>query len=356
MPSEPLFASKQHPIFILGILQRSGTNYLNNLLLLHPDVKSPGLVWEDFFLAHGDLLAGYMERVQRRWPAEWAEEVSAELGPKVLLRYMGNGLIEFIEAQYRNRVAKGISPAPDQRSVSLVTATPCVHNLHLFFDLFPNAAPIIIVRDGRAVVESGVRSFGWDYDEAMRMWANGARRIQDFCENPEHAGRFLLVRYEEIYTRTSKVMGKVLDFLHLDQSRYDFAAAENLAVMGSSELMESEDQVHWEPVDKSAGFNPLARSSHWGIALNSRFAWIAGKNMQELGYEMGHTEHRLAWNKLLDLNVGLSIRLRQLYPSASARLRSVGLRLLQIPRLSRFVLDKNHAPANAAHDSRRPIF
>ena len=331
MPSESLFASKQHPIFVLGILQRSGTNYLNNLLLLHPDVKSPGLVWEDFFLAHGDLLASYIESVQRRWPQQWAEEVGAELGPKALLRYMGNGLVEFIEAQYRNRLAKGVYPAPERAPVSLVTATPCVHNLHLFFDLFPDAAPIIIVRDGRAVVESGVRSFGWDYDEAMRMWAKGARRIQAFCGNPEYEGRFLLLRYEDLYTRTSEVIGKVLDFLQLDRSCYDFAAAENLPVMGSSELVDSEDCVHWNAVNKPADFNPLARANQWGDALNSRFAWIVGKQMQELGYEMGHTEHRAAWNLLLDMNVSLSIRLQQHWPAASTWLRLAFLRLLQLP-------------------------
>lgn len=331
MQSESLSTSKQHPIFVLGILQRSGTNYLNNLLLLHPDVKPPGLVWEDFFLAHGDLLAGYMESVQRRWPLQWVEVVGAELGPNALLKHIGQGLVDFMEAQYRNRLVKGAYPAPDRTPVKLVTATPSVRNLHLFFDLFPNAAPIIIVRDGRALVESGVRSFGWNYDEAMRMWADGARRIQDFCGNPEHEGRFLLVRYEDLYTHTSEVMGKALDFLRLDHSRYDFAAAESLGVMGSSELMNSEGRVHWKSVDKSAGFNPLARASQWGAAINSRFAWIAGNYMQALRYEMGHTERRLAWNMLLDRNYGLSIRLQQYCPAASAWLRSVGQRLLQAP-------------------------
>lgn len=51
-------------------------------------------------------------------------------------------------------------------------------------------------------------------------------------------------------------MGKVLDFFRLDHCRHDFVAAENLSVMGSSELMNSEGRVHWKPVDKSAGLNP----------------------------------------------------------------------------------------------------
>ena len=331
MPAETLFAAQQHPIFILGILQRSGTNYLNNLLLLHPEVQSPGLVWEDFFLAHADLLADYQQRVQRRWPLQWAEAIDTELGPQAMLQHLGNGLIDFMQTQYRNQLQKPVSTPPPDTPVTLVTATPSVRNLHLFFDLFPHAAPIIIVRDGRAVVESGVRSFGWNYDEAMRMWANGAQRIQDFCTKPEHQGRFLLVRYEDIYTGTREVMGTILDFLQLDRSRYDFAAAENLGIMGSSELMSSEGRVHWKSVDKSAAFNPLARANQWGAALSSRFAWIADKNMAQMRYEMAHTERRPVWNRLLDRTQGLSIRLQPHAPAASAWLRSIGQRLLQVP-------------------------
>lgn len=331
MPPEPLFASKQHPIFILGILQRSGTNYLNNLLLLHPDVQSPGLVWEDFFLAHSDLLATYRESVERRWPPQWAEAISTELGPQALLHYIGNGLIDFMQAQYRNRQVRRVDPFTAPAPVSLVTATPSVRNLPLFFDLFPNAAPIIIVRDGRAVVESGVRSFGWNYDEAMRMWSNGARRIQHFCEHPAHQGRFLLVRYEDIYTHTRETMSTILDFLQLDRSRFDFDAAENLGIMGSSELMSSEGRVHWKSIDKSADFNPLARASQWGPALNSRFAWIADKNMTELRYEIGPVERRKMWNEFLDRTQGLSIRLKHACPMASTWLRLMGQRLLNVP-------------------------
>lgn len=331
MHPEPLFASKQHPIFILGILQRSGTNYLNNLLLLHPDVQSPGLVWEDFFLAHSDLLVQYRESVERRWQPQWANDINTELQPQALLRYIGNGLIDFMQAQYHVCQARRIEPAAAPAPVSLVTATPSVRNLHLFFDLFPNAAPIIIVRDGRAVVESGVRSFGWNYDEAMRMWANGARRIQDFCKQPAHQGRFLLVRYEDIYAQTRKTMSAILDFLQLDRSRFDFDAAENLGIMGSSELMSSEGRVHWKSIDKSADFNPLARASQWGPALNSRFSWIAGKNMAELGYELGSVKHQKRWNEFLDRTQGLSIRLKHACPKASAGLRWMGQRLLNVP-------------------------
>jgi len=332
MQSEPLFASKQHPIFIKGILQRSGTNYLNNLILLHQDVKPPGLVWEDFFLAQGDLLASYIESVQRHWPPKWAKDIESELGPKALLGFMGKGIIDFMEAQYRNGLAKGIYPAPDQTPVSLVTATPSVRNLHLLFDFFPKAAPIIIVRDGRALVESGVRSFGWDYDEAMHMWATGAQRIQDFCQNPKHEGKYLLVRYEDLYTRTKEEMDRVINFLGLDRSRYNFQAVQNLGVTGSSELVQTEGSLHWKSIDKPAGFNPLARASEWSPNLRSRFEWIAGEQMRALGYLMDEVSPRPAWNKLVDLIYGLGIKLNKHSPTASAILQAWRYRLVQVPR------------------------
>lgn len=332
MQTEPLFVSKQHPIFIQGILQRSGTNYLNNLLLLHPDVKSPGLVWEDFFLAHGDLLTDYSEKTQQRWNPQWGDEVSAELGQKALLEFMGNGLVDFMEAQYRNRVAKGVYPAPDQTPISLVTATPSVCNLHMFFDLFPNAVPIIIVRDGRALVESGVRSFGWDYDEAMHMWAAGARHILDFCQNPKHEGKYLLVHYEDLYIRTEEEMDKVLTFIGLDRRRYNFQNAKNLGVMGSSELVQAEGSLHWKSINKSADFNPLARASEWSPNLRSRFEWIAGEQMRALGYILDEIAPRPTWNKLIDCLYGLGIKLNSYSPVASAMWQAWRYQLMQVPK------------------------
>lgn len=332
MKTESLFSSKQHPIFIQGILQRSGTNYLNNLLLLHPDVKSPGLVWEDFFLAHGDLLTDYIEKTQRRWLPQWVDEVSAEFGPQALLGFIGQSLVTFMEAQYRNRLAKGIFPAPERTPISLVTATPSVRNLRLFLDLFPNAALIIIVRDGRALVESGVRSFGWDYDEAMHMWTAGARLIQDICQNPKLEGKFLLVRYEDLYIRTEEEMDKILNFTGLDTSRYDFDAAKNLGVMGSSEVVLAEGSLHWKSIDKSTGFNPLARAREWGPSLRSRFEWIAGEQMRALGYPTDEVPRRPAWNRLVDRIYGLGIKLNSYSPAASAVLRAWRYQFMQVPK------------------------
>ena len=54
------------PIFILGISQRSGTNFLSDLLALHPDCDAT-LIPEDFFVAHADLLIKFANSLDRIW-------------------------------------------------------------------------------------------------------------------------------------------------------------------------------------------------------------------------------------------------------------------------------------------------
>ena len=67
------------PIFILGISQRSGTNFLFNLLGLHPDCERVGPIWENFLLNDAQLLVDYADAVYRRWSADW--DVPGVVGP-----------------------------------------------------------------------------------------------------------------------------------------------------------------------------------------------------------------------------------------------------------------------------------
>lgn len=326
------FAKQKHPIFILGILQRSGTNYLNNLLLLHPDVQPPGMVWEDFHLAHADHLAHYVEATQRHWNDEWSEAVNHSLGHKALLAHLGKSIVDFMEDQHGACVDTGLFPPAAPTPVRLVTATPSVNNLDLFFDIFPQGAPIILVRDGRALVESGVRSFGWDYDEAMYQWAAKARDILAFCKEPKHQGKYFLVRYRDLYTHNREMMTKILDFLGLDMARFDFDAASNLGVMGSSEVVAKKGGLHWKEVPKPRDFEPLARARSWGPQLKCRFAWIAGKEMRALGFTLDDQPVLPVWNALLDHLYGLEIKLKRIYPKAAKWILRWRMHLLHAPQ------------------------
>lgn len=282
------------PIFILGIGRRCGTNFLFQLLLLHPTCRAGEVVREDFFLTHADILQKYTETVYRAWDKSWRQQLD---NPDALMKYIGDGLLSFLDAE---SLKDGKN---SEVATRLVTKTPDVTNLPLFFQLFPNAKLLIMVRDGRAVVESSVKSFNRSYDEVMHEWADAARKIHQLATT-EADHRYLIVRYEDLQQNTEAEMRKILPFLNLDSANYDFAAMHELPVFGSSQLVtEGKQKVHWEG-NKFENFEPTKRWQHWDQTLHERFNWIAGQELQQLGYvlqpESGSPMPRVVRNTLQD--------------------------------------------------------
>lgn len=295
--------------FILGIGQRSGTNFLARLLQLHPECAHPGPIWEDFVVQHAHILDGMTRRLYSAWEPKW--QVREQVGPPdVLMACLGDGLRQFLHRQLSAANATvgagtgSVDGAPGR--VVFVTKTPSVRNLEHFPRLFPAARLILVVRDGRAVVESRVKSFDWHYEAAMREWAAAARTILRFrAERGDFMRQVLLVRYEDLLGDLRRTLETVFRFLEVAPERFDFARAEALDVTGSSELRSSSGQaVHWEGVKKTASFNPLARFGNWPQARHDRFRWIAGREQELFDYELapGHrtgAAHGLL-NRVLD--------------------------------------------------------
>jgi Sulfotransferase family len=259
------------PVLILGLTPRTGTNYLWDLLRLHPGCaggREP--VREDFFLEHAGLLAEFVSVVRSRWDPAWGrmdEGITADLRAS-----LGSALVRFLTIDSDRR---------------LVTKNPSVVGIERVFDFFPTAQVMILARDGRAVVESCVRSFGWDLDLAARHWATAARTGLDFlASRGGHDPSVRLVRYEDLVVDCRGQMGQLLGFLDLSTDEYDFAAAEHLPVRGSSVFHGASSRVHWDPVERTDGFDPLRRSEHWSLDQHERFAWLAGREQVALGYPL----------------------------------------------------------------------
>jgi len=222
--------------------------------------------------------------------------------------------MSFLEQQNPAAVAGKIAAAKSEQdklsSLSekrLVTRTPSVKNLGLFFRFFPGAGLLIIVRDGRSVAESGVKSFGWHYENAFRSWASAARTILKFdAEHKNTQYNYMVVKYEELHSDMEGQLRRIFECLGLDPGKYDFGAAGKLPVLGSSELRDSgQEEVHWRPVEKSQDFDPTMRWNGWGQALHERFNWVAGGYLLKFGYAKKESpEFRLKWsilNILLDV-------------------------------------------------------
>src|SRR4051794_1861593 len=147
-------------------MPRSGTNHLWDLLALHPAVDIPRPIWEDGIVAHAEHLARYVQDMHSffashpRWGVH--ETVQEELW-----RSLGSGLHGWLAGH----------ATPGYR---ILTKMPSVRNMELLPRLFPGAPIIVLVRDGKAVVESCVRTFGWTYENATRQWARAAATVVAF--------------------------------------------------------------------------------------------------------------------------------------------------------------------------------
>jgi hypothetical protein len=265
--------------FIHGILHRSGTNYLYRLVREHPEIAGSGPVWEDFFLHYSHLQRAYIDAVKSQWDPKW--EIEKKIGSlERLERFFGDGIKKFLDYQL-DFFDERIDPKV------VLTKTPSVHNIEYFFDYFPNDYLILIVRDGRSLVESGVRSFGWSYERGMQKWAAAAQSILDLQNKGlGNEKRLLIVRYEDLYRDESHELTRIFNFLNVDADKYPFDKAKNLGITGSSELKRKEGKVHWKITKKDKTFNPLSRSDNWSLRRHKRFNWLAGKQMKSLGYEV----------------------------------------------------------------------
>jgi hypothetical protein len=223
---------------------------------------------EDLFLDHADELVRFVDSVRGAWDPNWG--VYPESIPQELRAALGRGLISFLQVD------------PTRR---LVTKSPSVRHLEWFFTFFPNARLLLLVRDGRAVAQSAMGTFGWDLDRAARAWAEAARTIQQFQDaESDRADQWRIVRYEDLVDDTERELRQIFDFLDLDPAAYDFAAALNLPVRGSSAFGRRDGKVHWESVAKDAKFEPRDRWKSWTATQIDRFDWLAGTQLVAFGY------------------------------------------------------------------------
>jgi hypothetical protein len=296
------------PLLILGIYLRSGTNYLYDLLSQLDQCAPAGPVREDYLLAYTAQLTTYTEQVTRRWDEAWGHTAAMPQPQQTLQAALGAALQDFL----LNQPGAAREGAPPRY---LLSKTPSVAGLGALRTYFPAAKVIVIVRDGRSLVESGARSFDWYPEWAMRTWAAAARQI--IAYQTAHPGDpdFLIVRYEDLYQRTGDEVARICAFLGIDPAGLDVAALQNLPVRGSSDLSRSGgDEVHWQPVAKSDGFNPLQRWESWSASRLARFEYLAGAEMRALGYDLdpaAHPSSRLT-NRLRDGYYALRTRARAL--------------------------------------------
>lgn len=228
------------PIFIHGILPRSGTNFLNHILLLHPDCIQPVTkIRENYFLHHSDSLWQYSEQLFQTWSnPRWKGEAFSQqqffsmLG-EVLLSYLFEGL-------------------PNASQKVLVSKTPSVQHIERCFDLFPDSRIILIVRDARDVAASSFKSWGHPILETLDKWTLACQSIVRF-EKIAPSDRYLLLRYEDLMAERERWTRTCLKFLELDDTTFLWDDLKTLPIFGSSEAPD------WKTQEVTPDFKPVGR-------------------------------------------------------------------------------------------------
>ncbi|WP_420349716.1 sulfotransferase [Pelagibius sp.] len=283
---------------MLGLMPRTGTNYLGRMLRTHRDCTTAKTLYEDFLLHSLPDLDDYVESIAMSWRKHWPCHGRLD----ELRGRLGGALMTFLEDDVRT---------PGKRPVF---KTPSVRGIDRIEHYLPQADVVIVLRQGPATIESGMRSFGWDFESACRRWARAVNTVLAAAERRKEKGLrpFTLVRYEDLAGDSATVLEHVALQVGLDRSGFDRGRLKAFPVYGSSQ----QENVNWQPATKEADFNPLDRAAHWPAHAIRRFDHLSHGLSARLGYDLpsdrSGARFSAARQRLHDARGRLPWRLRRL--------------------------------------------
>ncbi|NEQ71162.1 MAG: sulfotransferase [Symploca sp. SIO2D2] len=260
-------------LYILGVCQRTGTNYLHDLVSTHPDAQPSSQIWEDQAIT----TIQYLDKYARTLDIFWRKYSSPKHARLVsdLKENLGNAVTESIAAQ------------TDDPNKLLITKTPSVFGIERIGKYFPKNKFIFLTRDGRSTAQSFSKSFSTSFVRSCLVWRDGARKLIGFLNDAKLSKDvdYIVIRYEDLQTDFVKTITQVLEFCQLDPSKYNFDGGENMAVRGSSTLVETQDKVSWQKVEKDSSFKPLERYKSWSRIKTESFNALCLTEQTYFGYQ-----------------------------------------------------------------------
>ena len=254
-------------IMLHGVMPRSGTTLVGELLRLHPDLCAyPNELWEVPFLR----TTNRMIQVQEAFFDAYKHNI-ARMGRLDFLPLFGASIVAYLHA----------SVEPSKR---LLVKTPDVQYLSYFHHVFPFESLLLVLRDGRDVVHSTLKTWpGSDFALICKTWNAGARLILELSRHrTREDGGFWVAKFEDAVGNPARFMEEVCERFDLDETKYPFDGIGNVPVRGSSQPAKGE--VSWEGEQKPKGFNPIGRWKEWPGKWKETFKKIAGNSLVRTGY------------------------------------------------------------------------
>ena len=255
-------------IIIQGVMPRSGTVYVGELLRLHPDLYAyPNQMWEIPLLqTTGDLIAA-----QRHFISVYAKNTD-RIGKYDFLPLFGASFIKYLS-----------SFVPDNKRMLL--KIPNVQYLNFFYKVYPCENIILLMRDGRDLVSSTIRSWpNKDFSEVCQQWKDCADIMLRFKRDHLNSKTgCMYTRYEDILKKPDVFVKDAGTILNLDLNRYPFNEIENISVRGSYTLKKDKN-VTWDAMVKPKNFKTTRHWDNWSKSKKDIFKKIAGETLIEAGY------------------------------------------------------------------------
>lgn len=285
--------------FLHGVRVRSGTNYLAKIMSCVPDIQQVPLrkTTDEFPLL----------RVLGSWERAFADFCSRFNGDRAALRFPE--FLPHLGAAWRRYLIDTFALQPGHVFVK----DPSVQNVDRFFDIFPDAKLIFLVRDGRDSVASSMKAalairssesvikrtrrrlshlLQRDLISAAREWASAVDTIRGFDEefrSTPLASRYMSVRYEDVFENPREMAARLFTFMGVPFDEATLESVANADVVGSSFYgktgREDAKKPNWTATPKTEAFKPVGRWNQWSPRQKAAFRRIAGRQLIEMGYE-----------------------------------------------------------------------
>lgn len=255
-------------IFIHGIMPRSGTVYLGELLKLHPEIYVyPNDIRELPFLTH----AGELFSFQRMFFQTYKMN-RGRIGKNDLMCVFGAGVMKYL-----------LSFVPDEKYCLM--KVPHVQFVNEFFTFFPFEKLILLIRDGRDVVHSTLNTWkNRKFREVCKRWNLSAKL---FLRMKEHFGndcdKVRFVYYEDLLKNPYETIKAVLKGFGIAYNGYPRESIEQLPIRGSSAI-KVDGKVSWEPKENNGKIILTGKWKSWKRREKRIFKSICGKTMVRTGY------------------------------------------------------------------------
>lgn len=257
-------------LMVHGIMPRSGTVFVTQLLRLHPAFFAFPYEWYELpFLQ----LSGQILKLEEQFLINHRHN-RGKIGQSDFLGLFGSALVAFLYA----------ATPPGKR---LLMKVPSVEYLHYFWHLYPYEDLLLLTRDGRDVVQSTIKT--WPqirFSFACLRWRRAADMVYKFNQyHQQHGEGYWLARFEDAMRDPEGFVCRACEHFGLDVRKYPFdeMCREVNQVRGSSTIKEN-GQVDWEAHDRPRNFQPIGYWQSWPWHRKWLFKRLAGQALLDLGY------------------------------------------------------------------------